>query len=304
MAKVSFNPVLGNSYFSSGFLSIGVVFFDDKALIIDSGGDDDCAKSISQALTEAGKSIEAIINTHCHPDHCGGNAYFQKQYPHIQIYATFDEQRYIEDPRLAPRCFCALASPFQGLQNKYIAPQKSCYVTDVLTSYVDQKITILDKEFTIVTLPGHTPGMIGVISPDSIFYAGDALFGHETFNKHRVLFYTDIKSTLETFKKIKKLDVDKSVLYHGGVVNNLAEIVELHEVRIDETQAIIHDFLKNNPLSVDELTQKIMQKYAIPNTIVSFTLTQTTMRAYLAFLESNKQIELAVRNGLLVAVGI
>lgn len=201
MAQLTLQHIKGNSYFLSGVLSIGVYVHNGIATIIDSGGDESCARDINKAIEQAGYKIGAIINTHCHPDHCGGNAYLQKKIANLEIYATHDEQLFIENITLAPRCFCSLAAPFAGLQNKYIAPQQTCSITNTIAPYQDQTITINDAPFRIVTLPGHTPGMIGVITTDNILYCGDALFSENTMIKHPVLFYTDIKKHWNLLKK-------------------------------------------------------------------------------------------------------
>ena len=300
MAKLTLQPIKGNSYFFSGVLSIGVYIHEGIATIIDSGGDESCAKDISKAIEEAGYKLGAIINTHCHPDHCGGNAYLQKKIADLSIYATHDEQLFIENITLAPRCFCSLAAPFAGLQNKYIAPQQTCSITHTIAPYQDQNIVINGATFKIVTLPGHTPGMIGVITADNILYCGDALFGENTITKHPVLFYTDIKKTFDSFEKIKNLNVDAYVLVHGGLIDNDTTIVDRHIDQIRAIKDTIFGFIQQKPLSIDELTQKVMQKYTIINNMIAFTLTQTTVKAYVSYLENEKAIELMIKDGLLV----
>jgi glyoxylase-like metal-dependent hydrolase (beta-lactamase superfamily II) len=302
MSKITLQHIKGNSYFCSGALSIGVYIHKNIATLIDSGGDESCAKDVSKAIQAEGYQIGAIINTHCHPDHCGGNAYFQKNFPNLAIYATHEEQPFIENTTLAPRCFCGLAAPFEGLQNKYIAPQKTSIVTNPIYPYQDQTIIINDAQFNVITLPGHTPGMIGIITSDNILYCGDALFGENTIEKHPVLFYTDIQKTLASFEKIKTLSIDGCVLVHGGVVYDITTIVDQHISKIAEIQENILMLLRAQPLSIDNLTQLIMQMYKIGNNIIAFTLTQTTVRAYLSYLESKKLITIIVAEGLLQAV--
>lgn len=294
------NSVKGKSYFCKGIFSIGAYIDNNGIVLIDSGSDESSAKTAYNALEGSGDVI-AIINTHCHPDHCGGNYFFQKRYPSLKVFAAHDEKNFIEDPTLAPRCFCQQAAPFAGLRNKHIAPQRPSVITDVIAPYQDQKITIDGIDFTIITLPGHTPGSIGIITPDNILYSGDALFGQETLHKHPILFYTDIGNTLASFKKLSQLQVDACVLYHGGVINNLPAIVEQHEKKILETKEMVLSIIKSKDVSIDLLTQQVMQKYRIPGNIVSFTLTQTAMRAYITQLEAEKSIEIKVIDGLLVA---
>lgn len=301
MSKMTLQQVKGNSYFFNGVLSLGLYVHNNIAILIDSGGDESCAKDISKALLEYGYTLGAIINTHCHPDHCGGNAYLQKNIPGLQIYASHDEQPFIESTILAARCFCCLAAPIKGLQNKYIVPQKPSIVTNPIHPYQDQTIMINDMPFTIVTLPGHTPGMIGVITPDNVLYCGDALFAQATLEKHPILFYTDIKNTLITFEKMKTLKVDYCVMVHSGFIDNMIPVIDQHIAKIMATKNSILDLLKSQPLSIDELTQQVMQTYTIGNSIIAFTLTQTAIRAYFSYLEEENLIVLAVTDGLLRA---
>ena len=67
MPKLNLEHIKGNSYFCSGALSIGVYIHEKKATIIDSGGDESCAKDVRKTIESAGYKISAIINTHCHP---------------------------------------------------------------------------------------------------------------------------------------------------------------------------------------------------------------------------------------------
>lgn len=304
MPKISLKSVKGNSYYSDGYLSIGAYIHNNAAILFDSGNDENSAKDVHAALQEKGYEVTAIINTHCHADHCGGNHFFQKKNPQLKVYAAHDEKEAIENPHAAPRCFCMGAAPFAGLKNKWLAPQKSSFVTHEITSYQDQTIEIDGAQFKIITLQGHTHGSVGIITPDNVLYSGDALFGADTLAKHPILLYTDIASTFASFKKLSALQIDACVMYHGGQINNLAQVVKQHEDNILAIKDSVFGLIKEQALSIDELTQKIMQKYAVPNNIISFTLTQTAMRAYVTYLESEKLIELVVSDGLLRVIAI
>lgn len=300
MPQISLQKIKGHSSYTPGIFSAGVYLQGDTCVLIDSGSDQTSAKAIYETVQTQSKTVTAIVNTHCHPDHCGGNYFFQTNFPRLRVFAAQDEKEFIENPTLAARCFCGGAAPFSGLRNKHIAPQKESKVTDPILNS-DNAIVIDAEVFKIIPLPGHTPGSIGIITPDNILYCGDALFGSEVIKKHPILFYTDIQNTLASLKKLTSLQVDGCVLYHGGFIESLAEAIEQHVTLILETKNHIVSILKNGPLSVDALTQRIMQHYKIPNSIIAFTLTQTTLRAYLTCLEYEKGIELIVRDGLLQA---
>jgi len=301
MAKINLIQAKGNSYYCDNIFSIGVYIKEKMAVLIDSGISRDVAKEIDKCLIQANVQVAAIINTHCHGDHCGGNAFFQQKYPQIKIFSTETERPFIEDPLMAPICFCGGAAAFEELKKcKPITPQQPSKVTDIIAPYEDQKIVICGEIFEIITLPGHTRGMIGVKTPDNVLYCGDAIFGEDTFRKYPILYYTFIGDTLNSFKKLRSLipSVDVSIIYHGGVIKDLVSFIDNHEERILETRNTILSMLSERPLSLEEITARIMQTYKIPDDLISYALTKVPMQAYIAELERENLVEIRVTAGI------
>ncbi len=301
MAKITLQQVAENSYCTTGVFAVGVYRYGNQVILIDSGSDKQSADAVADCLVEQNLKVAAIINTHCHPDHCGGNYFFQKKDSNLKVYAAHDEKFFIEDPKWAPRCFCGNAAPFAGLKNKYLELQYASAVTNVVP-YQDGMLLIDGQTLKIITLPGHTPGSIGILTQDNVLYSGDALFGVQTLQKHPILFYTDIGQTLATFEKLKTLSVAACVLYHGGVISNhhqFLALVQQHEEKVLQTKDVILKIIQEQASSLDFLTQKVMQKYAISGNIMSFTLTQTVIRAYITLLEFEKLVQIVVKDGLL-----
>jgi glyoxylase-like metal-dependent hydrolase (beta-lactamase superfamily II) len=66
-------------YYIPNPANIGVVKDGEKsAILIDTGLDDDTGKKVLRLLEENNLFVKAIINTHSHADHCGGNRYIKK----------------------------------------------------------------------------------------------------------------------------------------------------------------------------------------------------------------------------------
>jgi glyoxylase-like metal-dependent hydrolase (beta-lactamase superfamily II) len=301
MAKINLIHVKGNSFYCDGVFSIGVYIQEKKAILIDSGISKDGAKELDKALVLANVQPVAIINTHCHGDHCGGNAYFQQKYPQIKIFSTETEKPFIEDPLMAPTCICGGAAAFEELKKcKPFAPQQQSRVTDLIAPYEDQNIEICGELFSIITLPGHTRGMIAVKTPDQVLYCGDAIFGADTFNKHPILYYTFIHDTLHSFKKLKSLvpHSEATIIYHGGLIPDMITLIDEHEERILETKDHVLSLVRESPHSLEEITAKIMHRYQIPDSLIAYMLTKVPMQAYLAELEREKLIEVRVNAGV------
>lgn len=294
----------GNSYFFSSRCSIGAYVKNNQVVLIDSGLDKSTAQAIEKELDRKGLRITAIINTHHHADHCGGNHYFQNKFPHISIIASAWEKSFIEQPLMEALCFCSGAAPFKDAHSKFLKAESSV-VTQVIAPYQDQTITFMDEPLRIITLPGHTPGMVGVITPDNILYCGDAFFGDDTLEKHGMLFYTNIYDTLQTFKKLEQLSVEGCVFYHGGFLSDVPDRARRHYAKIEQTAQYILDFIKQQATVADtQVIMYCMQSFGIPDTMMQFLLTRSCVSAYLSYLEQLGQITLMVKQGSLVVIPV
>lgn len=67
---------------------------------------------------------KAIVNTHSHADHCGGNRYI-KERTGATIYASEIESAIIQYPLLEPLYLFSGASPLRDLRNKFLMAQSS-----------------------------------------------------------------------------------------------------------------------------------------------------------------------------------
>jgi glyoxylase-like metal-dependent hydrolase (beta-lactamase superfamily II) len=103
--EIKFIRMMSSGLFT-GRLSVGYYELSPKTcVLIDSGLEDNGAKEVEKVLKARGITPVAIINTHFHADHCGGNDYFQRKYPQIRVYATTLEKPFIEHPELEPLSF-------------------------------------------------------------------------------------------------------------------------------------------------------------------------------------------------------
>jgi glyoxylase-like metal-dependent hydrolase (beta-lactamase superfamily II) len=296
-----------NSYFYDSALAIGVILnvSAKTAILIDSGLDESNAKKINNLLKNQDVTIKAIINTHSHADHCGGNAYLQKVYTDIAIYASSFEKVFIDNPTLEPFYLSNGATPFIELRDKFLQAQPS-KVTNII-DHKDHTINIDGSNLEIVTLPGHTFGSIGIGNlADGVFYCGDAIFGIEVFNKHKLTFITNVAMTIASCNKLIEL-ADKYqsfVIYHGGLVQGSEAIKNICNQNISNLQATVNeifDIIKNaGAISIESLIQKTMHQYQIDDDVIKYTLTRTALLARLEYLQSKEQIRVAVRDGVLM----
>jgi len=182
-------------YYIPNPANIGVVKDGEKSVIlIDTGLDDDTGKKVLRLLEENGLFPKAIVNTHSHADHCGGNRYI-KERTGATIYASEIESAIIQYPLLEPLYLFSGASPLRDLQNKFLMAQSSS--VDHVIKKDERKLKFDEIELGIVPLSGHTLNRIG-IEADNVLFCADSLFSEDVLKKHKIPFYVDIDRARET----------------------------------------------------------------------------------------------------------
>jgi len=77
----------GVQVFERGWLSSNNILFvgDESCALVDSGYSTHSAQTVELVQSALGtRSLDLLLNTHLHSDHCGGNAALQQVYPALE----------------------------------------------------------------------------------------------------------------------------------------------------------------------------------------------------------------------------
>src|SRR5438093_12309729 len=114
-------PIAGRAYYIPGANNLGIVASGGRgAIAIDTGLDKDTGRLVRKALDEAGLKLSAIVSTHHHADHIGGNDYLLRNLPGVEVYAPRLEAALIEHPLLEPIYLNMGARPLAALRTKWL----------------------------------------------------------------------------------------------------------------------------------------------------------------------------------------
>ena len=271
--------VKGSTYYINCPSKIGLYVDGGDAYLIDSGNDKDAGKKVKRILDENNWSLKAIINTHSHADHIGGNKYLQSQ-TGCAIYAKGIECAFTLFPVLES-AFLSGSYPTGDLLHKFLyADQSNCCEISKL---------ILPDGFEIVDLPGHSFDMIGIKTPDNVMFIADSISSAQTLEKYGIGFIYDINAYLSTLDLLETLNFDYFVPSHAEASPNLDEIVEINRSKVNEIIDNIKNTLKN-PYTFEDLLSELFEKYNLTMTNEQFVLVGSTVKSYLAYLKGNGEV--------------
>ncbi len=278
-----------NDYYIDCPSKIGIVKINNSEVFaIDSGNDKDAGKKVLRRIEENGWKLKAVINTHSHADHIGGNAYLQGK-TGCKIYTKETECAFARHPVFEP-AFLFGAFPFEDIKNKFFMAQES-----VVLPIEDLE---LPEGFEIIDLPGHTFDMIGIKTPDGNFFAADSIASCNTLKKYQITYLYDVKEYLNTLKKLKTLDVKMFIPSHTEVFEKPDELVDLNILEVREITNNILDIL-SGPKSYDELMQQIFFRYGIKPSAMQYILIGCTIRSYLSYLLKEEKIEFTFEDSIM-----
>lgn len=304
MAKEDFCPLTEHTGYLSKSTNIGVVWGDSLLFIIDSGDSEEFGISVVndiQALFP-GKQVKAVINTHGHSDHVGGNLAI-KSLTGAQIWAPPTESIFIENPALVPdiywggRHFCAMDTPVY-------TTAKPCKVDRLLTG---EAIDAGDTTIKPISLPGHFYDQVGILvtekqSGKKTFFLGDAFFGIKVIKKYWIPFMQDEQLFRESIEKIENTDADFYIPSHGEKCTReqLPALAEVNKLITLETETLILKTLSQKPRCYEEILKAVADFAGLKMRFSQYILIGTTIRSYLSRLYNNGKVTCEMQDNSLI----
>ncbi len=251
----------------------------ENVCLIDSGNDKDAGRRLRQLLDANGWHLTAIYNTHAHADHIGGNRYLQGQ-TGCAVYAPGIDCDFTRHPILEPSLLYGGCPP-KALRHKFLMAQES----DALPLTADA----LPEGFACIDLPGHFFSMTGFRTGDDVVFLADCLSSREILEKYRIGYLYDVAAYLQTLEKVKTMTARLFVPAHTEATEDIAPLAQYN---IDTTYEIAEKIVSlcAQPLTLEELLQKLFAAYNMTMTLEQYVLVGSTVRSYLAWLKDTDRL--------------
>jgi glyoxylase-like metal-dependent hydrolase (beta-lactamase superfamily II) len=280
-------PIAGRAHYLPGSNNLGIVLTGDGgAIAIDTGLDKDTGRLIRKALDEARLTLRAIVNTHHHADHIGGNDYLVRNIAGITIYAPRLEAALIEHPVLEPIYLNMGAAPLSALRNKWLMA-KGTTVDQIMDG---ARLTVAGVELEVIALPGHSINQIG-LAVDGVCFVADGFFGPAILQKHGIPYAHDVGAQLSS---LARLAVRADLFYlpgHGDLTarDALEEILSANQAAITRSTQLVRAALAEpgELTSVARLVQRTLglSLAGIPQ----YAIFVSAVAAHLSYLEAQGQ---------------
>ena len=279
-------------YYLPNVVNCGVVALGGgRALIVDSGQDADYGKALRKACEAAQLKPFAVVNTHAHADHFGGNAYLARNCG-AAVYAPPFEEAIMRYPELEPTYLFNGAYPIGELQNKWLMA-KASPVNRVIEAGL---LEIGEQQVEIKSLPGHSRAQIGVLV-NGVLFCGDAVIGEAALEKYRAPFGADIARQIESIHALKQMKAEVVVCAHGEPMRDVRAVAEANLAAIERAARAVREAIQT-PGGISHVVAGAGKILGVQNNNVSqFYLFQSVVSAYLAYLQGRGEARLELREG-------
>lgn len=278
-----------NTYYTGKKTLIGIYRLNEEDVcLIETGNNGEEGAEVDRILMEHGWKLKFIINTHTHIDHLGGNAYLMEKWD-CPAYVTDVEIPFAENENLEA-AYMFGGDPFSAMADYFRHPGK--------LGFENLEKAELPKGFEWIRLPGHTFGMVGVRTPDRVWFLGDSVLNGKCLKKYQFGYLVDVQGYLDTLSTLERLDGRLFIPAHGDVVEDIRPLAAGNRENIVAIcRGILEDCREEK--SLDAEMKSIFDRYHIKFNPIQYAVVGSTLRCYLSYLEKEGKLELIGRDNVL-----
>lgn len=262
---------------------------DTDVCMIDTGRDPEDVEFAERVMEEKGWNLKFIINTHTHIDHIGGNKTLMKHWK-CPAYTTNIDKVFAEYEVLEPSYMFG-GKPSESVCKAFLHPG------DIGFENIEN--FQLPAGMECISLPGHTFGMIGVKTPDDVWFVADSLMNRKALVKYPFGYLIDVEAYMDTLETLKNLEGEYFIPAHGDSMGtDIKQLAEENIENIRRHTAFITKCCETGK-NVDLVVRDVFKEYDIKCNEIEYTLVASTVRCYLTYLQDTGVLECYGEDGFI-----
>jgi glyoxylase-like metal-dependent hydrolase (beta-lactamase superfamily II) len=287
-------PLADHAWVLPGGVNIGVLANDDgQVVLVDTGLNESSAKrALKLVREELGGEVVAVLTTHAHADHFGGNATIVKRTGAVVHAPKFDEA-FLRYPLLQPAALFGGADPLDTLRGNFLLADAS--PVDTIVEPGTHEIVGIRLE--AIPLYGHSPGQLGYLAGD-VFFCADVVLPATVLEKYRIPYLFSLTDHLAALERARGTPHRVAVAGHGPILEecDLDGVIDLNAALAERVAEAILD-LAVTPRSAAAILEGILRRFDAPVADApAFYLLQPTVFAFLSHLHRTGEIGHEIRD--------
>ncbi|MDQ2653229.1 MAG: MBL fold metallo-hydrolase [Chloroflexota bacterium] len=288
-------PLAERVWVVPGGVNIGVLANEaGQIVLVDTGLNDTAAKKALKAVREElGGEVVAILTTHGHADHFGGNATVVKR-TGAAVHAPAFDEAVLKYPLLQPALLYGGADPIDTMRGRFMLADAS--PVDVIVQPGPHEVAGITLE--AVPLFGHSPGQLGYLVGD-VFFCADVVLPASVLEKYRIPYLFSLTDHLQALDHAATIPHRVAVPGHGVVLEegDLAELIGVNRALADRVLEATLE-LAATPQTASVVLQGLLQRFGAPVADApSFFLLQPTAFAFLSHLHRQGLVHHGIVDG-------
>ena len=286
-------PLSDRVWLLPGGVNIGVVRGEDGQIaLIDTGLNETSAKKALKAVREElGGEVAAVLTTHAHADHFGGNATVVKR-TGAKVHAPAFDEAFLRYPLLQPASMFGGADPIETLRGGFLLADPS--PVDVVVQAGTHEIAGVSVE--ALPLGGHSPGQLGYLV-DDVFFSADVVLPESVLDKYRIPYLFSLTDHLAALERAREVCYRVAVPGHGPELGDLGPLIDRNGELVGAVMETVLE-LAATPRTAEEIMRGLLRRVgAHIADAPAFYLLQPTVFAYLSHLHRVGRLAHAVKDG-------